>query len=328
MSATPIKRALVTGAGGFAGSHLVDLLVAEGHEVIGTLSPHDGVENLKHHGRRISRRRCDITNPAAVTRLLKDIRPQWVFHLAAFASVGRSFGAERLTYEVNLLGSLNILEAAAAAKRLQKLIVIGSADSYGTFSPRAKLLKESQPFNPISPYGISKAALERMARQHAAQRGTPVVIARPFNHTGPRQSETFALPSFCRQIAEIDRGRAPATLQVGDLSVRRDMSDVRDIVRGYLACAERGAIGEAYHLCSERAISLRRMLDMLLRSAQRRISVKVDRSRLRTADIPVLRGSAARARRELGYRPRFTLAQTLADSLEYWRGRVADSARR
>ncbi|HSG99831.1 MAG TPA: GDP-mannose 4,6-dehydratase [candidate division Zixibacteria bacterium] len=328
MAATPKKRVLVTGAGGFAGSHLVDLLVNEGHEVIGTLSPQDGVENLKRHGRRITRRRCDITNSQAVSRLLKDIRPHWVFHLAAFASVGRSFGAERLTYEVNLLGSLNVLEAAAATKHLERLIVIGSADSYGTFSPRTKLLRESQPFNPISPYGISKAALERMARQHAAQRGAPVVIARPFNHTGPRQSDTFALPSFCRQIAEIELGRAPDILQVGDLTVRRDMSDVRDIVRGYVACAERGKIGEAYHLCSERAVSLRRMLDILLKSATRRIRVKVDQSRLRAADIPVLRGSAARARRELGYRPRYTLAQTLADSLEYWRDRVADTARR
>ena len=322
MSRKSTKRALVTGAGGFAGSHLVDLLVAEGHEVIASLSPHDSVENLAHHGRDITRRRCDITKPKSVLRLLRDAQPHWVFHLAAFASVGRSFSRERLTYEVNLLGSLNVLEAVEAIGKVERVIVVGSADSYGVFSPKNKLLTESQLFAPISPYGISKAAMERLALQRSTQRDLPVVIARPFNHTGPRQSDTFALPNFCRQIAEIERGERPATLKVGDLSVRRDMSDVRDIVRGYLACAQRGKVGRVYHLCSERAISLRRMLDILLRRADRSIRVRVESARLRAADIPILRGSAARARRELGYRPRYTLKRTLEESLEYWRERI------
>lgn len=318
-------RVLITGGAGFAGSHLADLALAAGHEVTVTLAPGEGDDNLRHLGRQISRRRFDLKSAASVEKLISSVNPQWVFHLAAFSSVGRSFAAEKETYQINILGTLHLLEAVGQLKRLEKIIIVGSADSYGKFRPVNKTLKEDQPFAPVSPYGISKVAAESIASLHQRQRGVPVVIVRPFNHTGPRQSSVFALPSFCRQIAEIEAGRKKPTLLVGDLSVRRDLSDVRDIARGYLAAAGLGQIGEAYHLCSGRAISIRSALNQLIKMSSRSIKIKVDPARIRPVDIPVLRGDNRKAAKELGYAPRYTLKRTLADCLDYWRERVRGS---
>jgi GDP-4-dehydro-6-deoxy-D-mannose reductase len=317
------RRALVTGAAGFAGSHLVDRLVADGHEVVATLSGSDSAENLKHHKRAISRRKLDVTDKRAVEKLICDTKPNWIFHLAAFSSVGRSFAHEELTYQVNALGSLYIIEAAEKLRNLDRLIMVGSADAYGIFSPPGKLLKEDQLFAPISPYGISKAQMEQITEMHVAQRGLPAVILRPFNHTGPRQSDTFALPSFARQICEIEAGLKKPVIEVGDLSARRDFSDVRDIIDGYLSAAEKGKNGRAYHLCSGKVFALKELLDNLLTLSERSIKVKVASDRLRKNDIPTLRGSNSRAAKELGYHPRYTITVTLADLIGYWRERIS-----
>lgn len=320
---TTPRRCLVTGAGGFAGSHLVDLLLAEGHRVTAALSTKENPENLAHLGQRIKRVRFDVTSATQTTKLLKQTRPDWIFHLAGFSSVGRSFSNERLTYDINFGGTLNILDASRNLPKLTRLILVSSADVYGAFAPRGKLLTESQKLAPISPYGISKAAAEHLGLLYYRSYGTPVVITRPFNHIGPRQSDMFALPGFCKQIALIEAGKQRAIIKVGDLSVRRDLTDVRDIVAGYLAAAERGKSGEIYQLCSGRAVKLESVLRSLLKKADKSIKISLDSSRLRPADIPVLRGDNSKAAKELGWSPRYGLPEALAACLEYWRCKIA-----
>ncbi len=322
--------ALITGGGGFAGSHLADLLVAQGYEVHVTLAPSESVENISHLKRRVRIVRFDLRNQNKVQKALADIRPNLIFHLAAFSSVGQSFANERLTYEINFLGSLNLLTAARdkqVEKQLTKIVFVSSADCYGAFSPKNMTLTEKTPLAPISPYGVSKAAMENLAQYYVRRYRLPITIVRPFNHTGPRQSETFALPGFAKQIAEIvELGKKPL-LNVGDLSVKRDFSDVRDIVVGYALAAEKGKPGEVYQLCSGRAVRIEATVKTLIRLSGRKIATKVDPKRLRPADIPILRGDNSKAIKELGYTPRYTLQETLADTLTYWRQRISAGIR-
>ena len=314
---------LVTGGAGFAGSHLLELLLEEGYKPFASVNSTESIDNISHLKKRVEIIRCDIRNRKQVEKMISKVAPTLVFHLAAISSVGDSFTNDRLTYEVNFTGTLNLLESLKGSTRLQKFISIGSPDCYGIFSPRAKLLKENQPLNPISPYGISKVAAENIVRLDFRRRGFPAVFVRPFNHTGPRQSDRFVIPSFCKQIAEIEKGLRKPVLMVGDLSARRDLSDVRDITKGYLLAARKGEPGEIYHLSSGRAVAISTTLKTLLGLTERKIKVKVDPERLRPVDIPCLKGDNSKAIRKLGYRPQYSLRETLSDTLNYWREKIA-----
>ncbi|MEW5995105.1 MAG: GDP-mannose 4,6-dehydratase, partial [Candidatus Zixiibacteriota bacterium] len=194
---------------------------------------------------------------------------------------------------------------------------------YGVFRPKNKTLTEDQPLNPVSPYGIAKAAAEQAGLYYFRQHKLPVVIARAFNHSGPRQADSFVIPAFAKQIASIESGLQEPVVAVGDLSARRDLSDVRDIVCGYRLMAEKGKPGQVYQLCSGRTVTIKSVLDTLLKLSDKRIRVKVDKSRLRKSDIPILRGDNRRAARELGYKIRYSLTTTLKDTLEYWKKKIS-----
>jgi GDP-4-dehydro-6-deoxy-D-mannose reductase len=314
--------ALVTGIAGFAGSYLAEELLAHGYSVTGTVLKEEPLAHIASIRKKISLVTLDITDAKACRRVMNKVKPDYLFHMAAMASVGRSFGTEGLTFRVNVEGTLNLLEACREHGKLKKLILISSADAYGIVKPAGRILKETHPLDPVSPYGISKAAAEQLARYYFRVYGTPVVISRSFNHTGPRQSENFVIPSFSRQIALIELGKQPPALKVGDLSARRDLSDVRDIVRGYRRMAESGRIGEVYQLCSGKAVSIDRMLRQLLALSTRQIEVTVDKNRLRKADIPILTGSNRKAASEFGFAVTIPLRETLAATLDYWRARL------
>ena len=313
--------AFVTGITGFAGSFLAENLIEHGFTVAGTRLKGESTENIKSIKNKIDLHSLDITNAAQTLKLINRLKPDYLFHLAAMASVGASFGAEKLTARVNLDGSLNIFDAAREANP-KKVIFISSADCYGTFTPATRTLTEQQPLNPHTPYAISKAAAEQMARYYFRQYRLPVVVARSFNHAGPRQDDRFVIASFAKQIALIEAGLQKPVMKVGDLSAKRDFSDVRDIVNGYRLMALKGKPGELYQLCSGKAISIQRMLDILLTQTEKSVSVKTDKSRLRKADIPLLKGSYQKAANTFGFRPAITLERTLADTINYWRDRL------
>jgi len=321
-------RAFITGIAGFAGSYLAEELLSEGYEVYGAIYKNESTRSIAGIKKRIKLVPLDILNAAKCSEVLKEIKPHYVFHLAAIASVGRSMQKERATFRINLEGSINILDCARNLRSLRSLLVVGSADSYGQFRPQNKTLKEDQPFNPVSPYGISKTAMERLCQHYHRAYGLPVVIARAFNHSGPRQTDDFVVPSFARQIAAIEAGQQKPIVRVGDLSARRDLSDVRDIVRGYRLCAAKGKSGEAYHFSSGKAVTIRQVLETLIGLSSRKIRVQVDRKRLRKSDIPLLRGSNRKATQKLGFRTRYTLQETLRDTLNYWRSELGVPLRR
>ncbi len=311
--------AFITGITGFAGSYLAEELLKNNYRVAGTAFPGESTENIDHISKEIELVRLDLLKPDKVAALVKKSAPHYLFHLAAFSSVGRSFTEERLTYRVNFEGTLNLLLAAGELKKLKKLVYVSSSDCYGRFSPKNKTLTEDEPLNPVSPYGISKVAAEQLCRMYCDRYEMPISIARSFNHSGPRQSDSFVIPSFARQIAAIESGKQKPVMHVGDLSVKRDLSDVRDIVRGYRLLAENGETGRVYQLCSGKAVSISSVLNQLLKLSRFDIKVKTDKVRFRRNDIPVMRGDNSRATNELGFRIRYKLKTTLEDTLNYWR---------
>jgi GDP-4-dehydro-6-deoxy-D-mannose reductase len=309
-------RVLVTGAEGFVGGHLLRTLARDGdHDVVagswsGALPDGDAAGSA----RDVEIVRIDITSDESVHAIVREHRPEWVFHLAAQSSVGRSFDDPAGTWEVNATGTLRLAEALRTAGGA-RLLVISSAEVYGTVPPEAQPITEEAPLRPATPYGASKGAAELAALQAAAEGGVEVVVARSFNHAGPGQDERFVFPSMARQLVRIRRGAAEPTLWVGNLSVRRDFLDVRDVVGAYLLLMKEAPSGGIYNVCSGEARSLQDMVQRLIELSGTRAKLEVDPARFRPVDIPVLFGDPAKLKR-LGWEPEIGLERTLRDLLD------------
>jgi GDP-4-dehydro-6-deoxy-D-mannose reductase len=312
-------RALVTGAGGFAGGHLVSFLESETDwDVLGTVYP-DQVEDANPRP-RVRLQNTDLRDPGAVAGLVAEWEPDFIFHLAAQSFVPSSFGDAWDTLENNIRSQLNLLDAARALESAVRVVVIGSNEEYGRPEPGDLPFTEESPLRPANPYAVSKVTQDLLGLQYNVAYGVDVVRLRPFNHTGPGQSPRFVVPAFASQIARIEEGDQAPVLRVGNLSAARDFTDVRDIVRAYHLAAMKGKPGEVYNLASGEARSIQTVLDQLLSLAQVDITIEVDPERFRPLDVPVAYGSAEKFERLTGWKPNIRFEQTLADVLEYWRG--------
>ncbi|MEA1980268.1 MAG: GDP-mannose 4,6-dehydratase [candidate division Zixibacteria bacterium] len=318
------KSALITGITGFVGSYLAEELLNNNFEVYGSYLPDESFENIAHL-KSLNLSKLDILNSSRCKIVIKKIKPDYIFHLAAFSSVGQSLKFEKECYKINVTGTSNIINGALELEKLKKFIFISSSEVYGLTANKFKSLKETHPVSPNSPYAVSKLIAEYACFANYKMFKFPAVVARSFNHTGPRQNINFAIPSFSKQIAEIEAGFSNPIIKVGDLSNFRDISDVRDIVKGYRKLALKGKNGEIYNLCSGKSQSLKNLLDILLSYSNTKISIKKDKSRFRKSDIPYLKGSKAKAVKELSYTSRYNLKTTLKDSLNYWRTKIADN---
>ena len=321
-------RFLITGVGGFVGPHLARLLVEAGHEVFGLESRRGAIPALEelhrqfpHHFPAEAVLRADISEPLGVRDAVGEVRPDGLFHLAAVSFVTDSQADPLGAYQTNFFGTLNVLRAVRQEHPACRVLNVGSGDAYGASGNEMSVISESTPFRPVSPYGVSKAAADLAAFEWYWS-GGKVIRARPFNHTGPGQAPRFVCSSFARQIAEIELGKRPGVLDVGNLDVTRDFTDVRDIVAGYLALWERGSAGRAYNLCSGRGVSIRTVVDELCQRTSAAVEVRVVETRRRANEIRHLVGSFARAEAETGWRPRRAFGQTLEDLLDYWRERL------
>lgn len=299
-------RALVTGASGFVGRHLVEHLAANGHTVTAAGGPHDAEEMLP-----IGLRDIDSLHAA-----LDLARPGAVFHLAAQAFVPRSIEDPAETYATNVAGTANLLQALREHRRRSgtnvRLIFVSSAEVYGAQPSRAMPLTETLAPNPVNPYAASKAAAEAIVLGEVRSLGVDAVITRAFNHIGPGQNERFAVPAFATQLAAIAAGGDPVML-VGNLEAKRDFLDVRDVVAAYAALAQHGKSGEIYNVCSGTAASMRDILSELIRIAHVPVEVREDPARMRPADVPLLYGSNAKIREATDWVPAIPLRATLQD---------------
>jgi GDP-4-dehydro-6-deoxy-D-mannose reductase len=313
-------RMLVTGATGFAGGHLTEALLARGDAVVGVARSGSWPAALAHLVRRADLRACDLCNGPAVEALLRDVHPDGIFHLGGYARTGRSFADADAAWDGNLTATRRLYEAVARWGGRPRILFVGSGLVYGGVATVGPAPDESAPLRPDSPYAASKAAADLASYQAFRAPGLDVVRARPFNHVGPRQSPEFAVAHFARQAADIERSRQPPVLETGDLRPLRDLTDVRDTVAAYVLLMERGRTGEAYNVASGREFPMRTVLDRLLELAGQKAEVRQRAALVRPTELTALRGDASKLRRETGWEPRFTLDETLAATLDYWRG--------
>jgi GDP-4-dehydro-6-deoxy-D-mannose reductase len=306
-----LRPILITGATGFAGSHLLDRLSRDGSDIVAWSRP-GGTPPSPAQARWEA---VDLLDAGAVRQAVARLRPGQVYHCAGAAHVGYSWNHTTSTFAINVRATHHVLEALRLEAPDARVLIPGSAMIY---RPADEPLTEDHPLVPQSPYGLSKLAQELLACRFVAD-GVQVTIARAFNHIGPRQAPSFVASSFARQIVDIETGRRDPELVVGNLDARRDLTDVRDTVGAYVQILERGRPGRPYNVCSGRAIAIRDLLEMLIARARVRVRVRVDPERYRPNDLPVLLGDPARVRDELGWTPEIPLERTLDDLLEHWR---------
>lgn len=303
---------LVTGATGFAGSHLLELLLGEDQPATAWANP-GGQPPPSSSDPRIVWQVVDLLDASAVARSIAELRPSVIYHLAGAADVGGAWQDPVRPLRLNALGTHHVLDAVRAARVNCPVLVTGSALVY---RPSTSALGEDCPIGPVTPYGVSKLAQEMVA---ARATWCPVLLARSFNHAGPRQSPSYVTSSFARQIAEIEAGLREPVLRVGNLESRRDITDVRDTVRAYRRMVAAGTPGHPYNVCSGRAYRIADLLATLIEMAAVRVRIEVDPERLRPSDTPILLGDPSRLRRDTGWHPEIPIDRTLADLLEYWR---------
>ncbi len=308
------RPVLVTGASGFAGSHLLDLLADDGENLVGW--------SRRGHGPQLSTtvrctwREVDVTDADDVDRAIADAHPSIIYHCAGDAQSNRSAEETGTTLSVNVRGTAHLLASVARHAADARVIVTGSALVY---RPSPDALHEESPLGPSAGYGLSKLAQETLGLRAASLDGLDVVVARAFNHVGPRQSPAFVAASIARQVARMEAGHQKAELMVGNLDARRDLTDVRDTVRAYRALARSGRRGAAYNVCRGEAPPIRALVGGLIARSRVPIEVRIDPARLRPSDVPVVLGSHDRLTKETGWRPEIPFERTLDDLLDWWR---------
>lgn len=310
---------LVTGGAGFAGSHLLARLADTGAPLVAWHRPGAARQDLRPDVRWMA---VELLDRAAVAEAVAAVRPAAVYHLAGAAHVAQSWTHTLETYQGNVLATHHLLSALCAADcRVRVLITCSGA----VYQAQDHPLREQDPLAPGSPYAVSKLAQEMLARQLWEDQGLPAIVARAFNHTGPGQDSAYVASGIARQIARIEAGLQEPTLKVGNLEPKRDLSDVRDTVRAYVAMMERAEPGRPYNVCSGRALSIRALVETFTARAAAPVRIVQDPALFRPHDAPMLVGSHHRLTTDTGWTPELAFEQTVDDLLEYWRRRVHDA---
>jgi GDP-4-dehydro-6-deoxy-D-mannose reductase len=320
-------RVLITGISGFVGSHLAEYLSASHPEaeVFGLRRWRSATPGAALQSPAIRIVEGDLLDPSSLMRVVQATKPDVIFHLAASSSVASSWDTPAEMVQVNVLGTLHLLEAVRQTAPEACVVLACSAEVYGPVTSGELPIRETQQFRPVSPYAVSKAAMDMLGYQYFRSFRLGTVRMRFFNHCGPRQPARFVVSSLARQIAEVEAGLRPPEIKVGDVEVRRDFVDVRDAARAYWLAATRGEPGEAYNVAGGKARAIREVLELLLKLTDAKVEVVTDPARLRPTELQVLEGDATRFREATGWRPEIPFERTLADTLDYWREHVRGS---
>ncbi|THB78644.1 MAG: SDR family oxidoreductase [Desulfobacteraceae bacterium] len=319
-------KALITGVTGMTGSYLAEyLLTMPDIEVYGIAHPRDSHKFLHQIENQIHLHECDLCNTETVNTLIRDLRPDQIYHLAAQTSVAESWKNPVQTISNNITCQLNIFEAVRKNSINARILVTGSSESYGLISESDLPVSETVPFKPVSPYGVSKVAQDMLAFQYHHNYGMDIIRVRVFNLTGPRQSPIFALSNFAKQIAQIKAGRNKPVIMVGNLEAHRDFTDFRDAVKAYWLALEHGLPGQAYNIGSGKSLSLESILSMLLDISGVLVEIEPNPDRMRPSDIPIMVCDNTLFRTLTGWEPMIPLTKTLKDLLIYWQTAVEEN---
>ena len=297
-------KVLIFGASGFVGQYLAKEFEEHGYEVIGTDIKETSAMRFKY---------ADILDAGSVERVVRETAPDMIVNLAAISSVGQSWNIPQTTVSVNVIGALSILEAAKRLVNSPKILFVGSSEEYEASD---EPISEKNPLNANNPYGISKSAQERFAEVYRERFGMKIYCVRPFNHTGAGQSDSFVLPSFCKQVAKIEKSGEPGVIKVGNLSAKRDFSHVKDIVRAYRMILESDDCDTVYNVGSGVAHGLDDMLNYILKFSRQKISVEIDPKRFRPVDTPVICCDNSLIREKLGWKPQLSVFDALREMVE------------
>lgn len=314
-----MKKVLITGATGFVGHHLTDYLSSKKeYEIYGTsLNEPNSSDN------KIKIEKIDLTNSQNVLEMIEKIKPEFIYHLAAFSSAGDSYTNSTKVVVSNVEIQMNLLNAVKSIGLIDsKILIISSGEVYGQVDPADLPLNEEAKLRPVNPYAVSKIAQDYVALQYFLSYQMKTVSIRAFNHTGPFQTTAFAIPSFAKQIAQIEKGQQEAVLKVGNLLAKRDFSDVRDIVVGYSMLMEKGVAGEVYNIGSGNSRSMKELLDILLSLTNKKIEIQEDPGKLRPVSVPDVYCDFTKLKKLTGWEPKIPLETTLQDTLDYWRSVV------
>jgi GDP-4-dehydro-6-deoxy-D-mannose reductase len=307
----------VTGAAGFVGGHLLELLEQDDADIVGWLRP--GTEPSIRGG-RVRWMSVEMQDRGVVLEAIAETRPAAVYHLAGVPHVGGSWSHTYDTFAGNVLATHYLFDALRRNALAPRVLITSSATVY---SPVSRAITEADAVNPNSPYGTSKLAQEMVARRAWEDDGLPALIARAFNHVGPRQTPAFVAPSIARQVAEIEAGRKAPVLMMGNLEPQRDIMDVRDTVRAYRAMMQRATPGIPYNVCSGIPTAVSALVDLFVSKARVTIEIRQDPARFRPNDTPVILGDRTRIKNDTGWEPAIPLEQTIDDLLAYWRQQIA-----
>lgn len=310
------KKVLITGISGFAGSHLAEFLLSKNFEVAGIVRKKEN-PNISHIENKLKQFLADLQNKNQIKKILKQVNPDQIFHLAGFSVPRLSFGKTKEVFEANVFSTINLFESLVELKLKPTFVNVGSSEEYGL--TKGGKISEETPFVPASPYAVSKLAQDYLGFFYFKNHQIPVIRLRPFNHIGPRQEPVIAVSNFAKQIAQIEKGLQNPVIKVGNLAARRDFCDVREMVEAYWLAAEKCTPGEVYNIGSGKSYSLAQILEILLSFSKIKIKVEVDKSLLRSLDVPEFVANPAKFIKETSWKPKIKLGKTLKDILNYWR---------
>lgn len=312
-----MKKGLVIGAAGFVGNYLINEMHANDMEVYATKLPHEQLDNPYATVYDL-----DIMNKDAIVALLFEIRPDYIFHLAAQSSVGLAWKNPGLTIDVNIKGSVNLMDAVRELFYKPRVLLIGSGEEYGHIRPGETPISEENSLRPGNIYAATKACQNMIGNIYSKAYDMELMMVRAFNHIGPGQLPMFVVSDFCKQVAEIEKGLREPVMKVGNLAAKRDFTDVRDVVKAYVKLIAVGVPGETYNVGSGNAQAIQEILNLIVSLSKVEIAVEIDPNKLRPVDVPIIEADITKINELTGWKPEIPLQQTIQETLDYWRARV------